>query len=467
MTAVLVLPSSIRPVHSAEIDLPKIQASCNPGLQALLPPMPFLKLSPTAYLVAPEHIAQIRKIMALIDAKQWDQALLEFQQGSTWVQDRTMQPLLTGMTQSNQTTRATQFVIARFPSQSQKRAQGIGAIAVELTYRNQFPDAIALVKSLPQNSDYLSKAIVPMVGALTSTNQTEKISAVMALFPDSNQQRSLWLDISNEVPVEPAQAKEIAGMIQQNFYLRSQVLTNMAGYWLLGTHRNLLKAWNIANEIEDCTMRTETFLEVVKGLKESGLNVSTEQAGQAMDQLETLITTIDAYRGNSSYFRLSLASLNIQHGRKAQGIKLLERVTQDLKQSDSAPFRAATLITLATQYQSIGDKLIAIRMLDAAVTETHAAYKQDTTPSLNRLPTLVPPAASRDTTLERIAKMYRSLQQPQKAVAIERTLPKRPRFTIPDSNLIFPGHRPVAIPSIKPISPGRVPSLKLPTLPRR
>jgi hypothetical protein len=437
----------------------------------LLPLMPFLKL-PTAYLVNPEHIAQTRKIMALIDAKQWDQALLEFQQGSTWVQDQTMQLLLTGLIRSNQTARASRFVIDQFPPQSQKRAQGMGMIARELTYRNQFPDAIALVSSLPQNSDYLSTAVVPLVGALTATNQTGKISEVMALFPKPDQQWSLWIDISTEVPVEPAQAKEIAATIQQNSYLRSQVLTNMATYWVPTSRRGLLKAWNIANQIEDCTMRTETFLEVVRGLKEaSDLNVSKAQTGQAMDRLETLITTIDdprlKYRGNPSHFRLLLASLNIQHGRKAEGIKLLEQVTQDLKQSDSAAFRAATLIKLATQYQSIENKLVAVRMLDAAVTETHAAYKQDTTPSPHRLPPLRSPAAWRDSTLEQIAERYRSLQQPQKAAAIERTLPKRPRFTIPDTKLIFPGQRSVEIPSIKPISPRRVPSLKLPTLPRR
>jgi hypothetical protein len=434
LATILLVPSDIRLAQSAEINLPKIQANCKIDAQRLLPSKP-LSLPLSAVLAEPERAAQsTKKIAALIKAKQVDQAFLEFQRESSWVQDQTIGPLLVALVQSNGTADASQFVMAKFPPQSKQRAQGIGTIARELIKRNQFADAIALLKNLPQTSEYLSVALTPLVEALTSTHQIKKIPQVMSLFPVSNEQWTVWADIGNQIPFEPQQAQEVAGMIEGT-YLRSLTLKNMATYWLSANRRNFPNAWHIANEIEDCSTRTEAFLEIFEGLMVSKLAVSHTQRAQALDQLEALVSRLDdpklKYHDNPIPFRLSLATLNVENGREPQMIKLLERVTQDLKKSDYAAFRAATLIKLATQYESIGNVPAAVQMLDSAVAESHAAYKQETSPSYNGLPSLSP-AQSRDDRLAKIAEMYRSLHQIQKARAIEQTLSSPSRVTLPE-----------------------------------
>lgn len=143
--------------------------------------------------------------------------------------------------------------------------------------------------------------------------------------------------------------------------------------------------------------------------------VPQSRLGQALDQLTTLVSTISdsrsSYPYNPSHFFISLAQLNTQHGRKAQAIKLLEQVTQELKQSNSPTVRSRTLIQLASQYQLIGNSSRAIQMLDAAVNETHVAYKEQVSPSYRGLPSIIPPAEVRNSQLEQIAKLYRSLNQ--------------------------------------------------------
>jgi len=424
----------------------------------LLPILP-IRLPPSAYQVGREQVAQSKRIQALIETKQWDQALQEFQQGSEWVQDQTIRPLFVALVQSNQTTYAVQFVIEKFPPQSKYRAQGIGEIAAELTTRNQFPDAIALLKQVPQNSDYLSDAIVPIVGALTAMNQIKNIPQVMSLFPVSNEQWTVWTTIGKQVPFEPAQAKEVAGMIEGE-YLRSLTLKNMTNYWLPASRRNVLKAWNIANEIEDCSTRVEVLLETFAAMKASSITVSSTQQAQALDQLEILITKLQNpnlnYQSDSIDFQLSLASLNIQSGRKAQGMKLIGQVQQALKQFDSPIYRAETLLKLATQHQSIGNNRIAVQMLDAAVTETHTANKpKPWLGDIRETPALVPDRSWTESMLKKIVERYRSLNQHQKADAIERTLPQQPSFMTPVPRTLFPTG--VLRSRLKPIPPGQVP----------
>ncbi|HIK19133.1 MAG TPA: hypothetical protein IGS53_28150 [Leptolyngbyaceae cyanobacterium M33_DOE_097] len=461
MTAIWFVPSSIHSVYSAEVEPPKIQTTCKVISSSAIPVLP-LRFSPSAYRVAPEQVAQVKKIQLLIQAKRWDQALQEFQKGSTWVQDETIRPLLTAMVQANETVRAAQFVLEQFSPQSQNRAAGMGAIASELIKRDQFSAAIALLNNLPQKSDYLSDAIIPIVGALTATNQINRIPEVMSLFPIENEKWSVWTDVAREVSFEPAQARAVAGMVQ-DAYLRSMVRSNMAERWV--KHRNVLNAWVIANEIEDCGHRADTFLAILQELKTSDLKLSHTQAARALDQLEALIAAIpnpESTFPNPVNLRLSLSKLNIQNDRKPQGIRLLERVAQDLKPSDSASFRAITLIEIASQYQAIGNRGIAIQMLDSAVTAIRAAY-QPRPSEPGQLPWVEPSASWGTEQLTKVAKMYRSLNQIRKAEEIERTLPQGAKITAPDRLVSPPNQRSIPVPSTKPLLPGQAPSLQVPS----
>lgn len=458
LTAIWFVP--IRPAHSAETQLPRIRTNCTTNSQRLLAPIP-LRLPPTVAIPQPEQVAQSRKIRALIEAKQWKQALQEFQKGSSWVQNETMRSLFAGLVQANETARASRFVIEQFPPQSKQRAQGLGVIAAELTNRNQLKDAIALLKNLPPSSEYLSDAVIPVVEALTATNQIQKIPQVMTLFPVTKEKWTVWTDVANAVLFEPAQAKEVAG-IMEGEYLRSLTLKNIATKWLSENRRDGVKAWTIANEIEDCSIRIEVFLNAFEQLNASNLNVSNTQKAQALDQMEALIAVLRDpnlnYQSDLISHQISLAGLNIRSGRKAEGLKLLERVQQGLKQFDSDIYRAETLIKLATQYQSIGDNRTAIQLLDTAVIAVRDAYNPK--PRSNdqfSLPPLVPSPFWREEKLEKIAERYRSLNQIRKAEAIGRTLPQRAKITFPNQI----NRRYYPIPGIKPL-PNQVPSLKVP-----
>lgn len=460
LTAIWLVPFNIRSAYSAEIEPPKIQTNCRAVSSSAIPVLP-LRFPPTAYSVKPEHIAQVRKIQTLIQAKQWNQALQEFQKGSTWVQDETIRPLLSAMVQANETARASRFVLAQFSPQSQNRAKGIGTIASELIKRNQVAAAIALLNNLPKTSNYLSDAIVPIVGALTATNQLNRIPEVMALFPVENEKWSVWTDVAREVSFEPAQARAVAGMIK-DAYLRSMVRSNMAERWV--KNRNVLNAWTIANDIEDCGYRADTVLSVLQELKTSDLKLSNPQIAQALDQLEALIAAIPNPENafpNPINLRLSLSKLNIQNGRKPQATKLLQRIAQDLKPSDSNTFRAVTLIEIASQYQAIGNGGVAVQMLDSAVTALRAAY-QPRTPTPGHLPWIKPSDSWGKEQLTKIAKMYRSLNEIQKAEAIERSLPQRAKITIPERSILPPNQRSTSVLRIKPIPPKQVPSLEVP-----
>jgi tetratricopeptide (TPR) repeat protein len=455
LTAALFVPSSIRSAYSAEIEPPRIQTNCKAVSSSAIPVLP-LRFPPTAYSVKPEHVAQVRKIQLLIQAKRWDQARQEFQNGSTWVQDETIRPLLTAMVQANETARASRFVLEQFLPQSQNRAEGIGAIASELIKRNQVSDAIALLKNLPKTSNYLSDAIIPIVGALTATNQINRILEVMVLFPVENEKWSVWTDVAREVSFEPAQARQVAGMIK-DAYLRSMVRSNMAERWV--KNRNLLNAWIIANDIENCGYRAETFLSILPEPKNSDLKLSNPQTAQALDQLEALIAAIPNPENtfpNPINLRLSLSKLNIQNGRKPQATRLLQRIAKDLKPSDSNTFRAVTLIEIASQYQAMGNGEGAVQMLDSAVTAIRAAY-QPQTPKPGHLPWIAPSDRWGEGQLTKIAKMYRSLNQIQKAETIERSLPQPPKVTIPDRLSL-----PRMPPSVPIQRPNQLPSLKVP-----
>lgn len=435
LTVIWFVPSSIRSAYSAEVQPPKIQTSCKPvSRSSTLPVLPLQ--FPSAYRSTPEQVAQAKKIQLLIQAKRWDPALQEFQKGSTWVQDETIRPLLTALVQANETVRASRFVLEQFSPQSRNRAKGIGAIASELTKRNQFSAAIALLKNLPKGSNYLSDAIIPIVGALTATNQINRIPEVMSPFPVENEKWSVWTGVAREVSFEPAQARAVAGMVKDG-YLRSMMRSNMAERWV--KNRNLLNAWTIANEIEDCGYRADTFLSILQELKTSDLKLSDTQTAQALDQLEALIAAFPDPENtfpNPTNLQLSLSKLNIQNGRKPQGIKLLERVAQDLKPSDSDLFRTVTLIEIASQYQSIGNRVIAVQMLDSAVTAIRAAYQSETTEP-GQLP-YKPSDSWGEEQLTKIAQMYRSLNQIRKAEEIEQTLLQGAKITIPNSLILPP-----------------------------
>lgn len=457
LTAIWFVPSSIRPAYSAEIQLPMVRTSCTTDSHRLLAPMP-LRLPPTAVYVRSEQVAQARKLKTLIAARQWEQALQEFQKGSSWVQDETARSLFVGLVRANETARASRFVIEQFPPQSRQRARGIGAIAAELTGRNQLNDAIALLKKLPQTSEYLSDAVIPVVDTLAATHQIQTIPQVMTLFPVT-EKWTIWTDVANAVLFEPAQAKAVAGMIEGE-YLRSLTLKNMATKWLSENRREVVKAWTIANDIEDCSIRIEVLVNAFEQLNASNLNVSNSQKAKALDQIEALIAVLRDpnlnYQSDLINYQVSLAGLNIRSGRKAHGLKLLNNVQQGLKQFDSDTYRAETLIKLATQYQSIGDNRTAIQMLDNAAIAVRDAYNpKPRTSGQFILPPLVPTPYWREEKLYKIAERYRSLNQIRKAEAIERTLPQRAKITLPS-------HFKQRANPVRRVQPSQVPSLKVP-----
>lgn len=216
--------------------------------------------------------------------------------------------------------------------------------------------------------------MIPVVETLIAKNQIGKVAEVMAVFPAPETQWFLWQEIGNAIAFEPAQA--VTKLIQHPSAsnLRSQVFRNMAEYWLSEKRRNPLKALNIASQIEDCLIRT-TML--VNAMNKADSTLSKAQAVQTLDQIEQLIARL--YQSKSDYqdavnLKLSLAKLNLLQGRKEQGVKLLEQVTQDLKQTEFAAFRAEKLIEIAMRYQSIENESTAVWLLDAAVTETQTAY---------------------------------------------------------------------------------------------
>jgi len=461
LTAIWFVPSGLRSAVAAEVEPPKIQTTCKAVSSSAIPVLP-LRFSPTAYRVTPEQVAQAKKIWLLIQVKRWEPAFQEFRTGSTWVQGETIRPLLTAMVQANETARASQFILEQFSPQSQNRAKGIGTIAAELTKRNQFAAAIALLRNLPPKSDYLSDAISPIVGALTAMNQINRIPAVMSLFPIENERWSVWTDVAREVPFEPTQARTVAAMVQDP-YLRSMVQANMAEHWV--KNQNGFNAWAIANDIEDCGHRADMFLSILQALKTEDLKLSNAQIAQALNQLEALIAAIpnpESTFPNPINLRLSLSKLNIQNGRKSQGIRLLEGANQMLQPSDSNTFRAVTLIEIASQYQTTGNGEIAVQLLDSAVAAIRGAYQRQTLEP-GQLPSVEPSDSWGEAQLTVVANMYRSLNQIRKAEAIEQTLPQRAKITIPDRSTVPSSRRSIPVPPItKPLSPEQGPVLAVP-----
>lgn len=460
LMAIGLVSPSLRFAYAAEVELPKIATSCKLVSSAALPVLP-LRFPPSAVRVMPEQVAQVKKIQGLIQSKRWEPALQEFQQGSAWVQDETLRSLLAAMVQAKEGMSATQFVLEQFSPLSQNRAEGIGTIAAELIRQNQLAAAIDRLKHLPQQSNYLSDAIIPMVEALTAMNQIDQIAGVMALFPIANEKWSVWTDVAREVAFEPAQARVVAGMVK-DAYLRSMVRSHMANRWV--KNRNGRNAWAIANDIEDCGQRADTFLAILQALKTADLPLSNRQTAQALEQLEALIAAIPNPENtfpNPIHLRLALSRLNIQNRRNAQGVRLLERIAQDLQPSDPATFRAVTLFEIASQYQAMSNRRVAVQMLDAAVAAIRAAYRvQPSAPG--QLPWVTPSDQWGEAQLTEVARMYRSLNQIQKAAAIEETLPQRAKITIPP-RLVLPSYqRSAPAPRSWPTPPAPVPSLNVP-----
>jgi len=99
LTAVLLIPASIRLAHSAEIE-PSKSTHCtfDPDRLRLLPAVP---RSPVTFdMLTAEQANRAQKIAALIQAKQWNPAFQEFQQTTYWVQNITLRPLLAALVQA-------------------------------------------------------------------------------------------------------------------------------------------------------------------------------------------------------------------------------------------------------------------------------------------------------------------------------------------------------------------------------
>ncbi|MCU0550602.1 MAG: hypothetical protein MUC48_14730 [Leptolyngbya sp. Prado105] len=438
VSSILLIPAYS--AHSAEIELPKIESTCKTErISALLVP----PIAPELALpnLGLPRVEDFRQLESLIAAKQWEAAFTEFQNSSEWVQSDMLRPLLIALVQANEVQRASRFLIQQFPAQSEMRAKGVGAIAAELTKRNQFQSAIESLKTIPQNSEYLSDAVIPVVEILATTNQIAAIAQLMPLFSNDDARLSFWYSATRKVAFQPEQAKQFAAMIE-DAELRSHLIARMANFWLRKEGEAVLNGWKIANAIEDCSPRLSFFLDAFDRLKTTNLNPSA----RSLNELEALLNARDAA---SSYRRLdqrvSVARLNIEQGRKAQGARLLKQVTDLLKQEESYYSRGLTLLDVAKQYQQLGDKKIAIQILDAAVISADASAKpQSKVVNGISMPMLLPPTEMRDELLREIAKQYRSLNQPQKASAIEKRIPKRLRLSPPEIYQI-----PAPIPSIR------------------
>lgn len=416
--------------HSAEIELPKIGSTCRPNRSLSLP----IPAPPSELFLVPSlrggAIYDRKTLETLIAARQWDQALVEFQDLPEWGQSEMLRPLLIALVKANEVQRASQFLVQQYPARSKMRAEGMGTIAAELTKRDRFESAIEVLKTVPQDSEYQQNAVIPVIEILTARNQIGKIADLIPLFPNEDARSSFWYATARRIAFQPEQAKQLAGLIE-NSDLRSSVIERMANFWLRRDGNAALNGWKIATEIEDCASRLTFFLNAFDRLKQSGLKPSN--VARSLDELEALLNARDA---SSSYKRLdqrlTLARLNLEQGRKAQAEKLITQVTQAMK-AEFPSSRATLLVELAKQYRQLGKTTIALQMLDSAVITANEAMKPQTT-RVNGMtvPMLIPPIEWKEELLRDIAKQYRSLNQPQKASAIERTIPKQPRYALPE-----------------------------------
>jgi hypothetical protein len=429
VSSMLLLPA--HSAHSTEIKISNIKSTCNLERVSILLPFPLEPELPSASLVF-RGVEDMRQLEKLIATKQWDAALEEFRNASEGVKLDMLRPLMVALVKANEVQRASRFLIQQFPARSEIRVKGIGTIAAELTARNQFQSAIELLKTIPQTSEYFADATIPVIEILAKTNQMQAIAQVMALFPDDEARSSFLYRVTRRIGFLPEQVKQVAG-ITEDAGLRPTLIARMANFWLNQDGEAILNGWKIANEIEDCSVRLNFFVDAFDRLKTANLNLSDAQKARSLNQLEALLNARDAA---SSYKRLdqrvALARLNIEHGRKAQGIQLLQQVTELLKQEQSYYSRAATLVEVAKQYTLLGNKTVAVQLLDAAVIAADASAKpQNKIVDGLSLPMILPPKEMRDDLLRQIAKAYRSLNQSQKASAIEKRIPKRPLYVLP------------------------------------
>jgi len=434
-----------RSAHAAETKLPPIETRCQLNLETSS--LISIDQSSRASLLyteveSLEERRQLNQIQKRIAAKEWEQAWRELQRASDWTQEQAIRPLLVAMFQANQGQRASQLLTQQFPANSYIRAKGVGMIAAELTQRDQFSSAIELLKTLKNKNTYPTVVALPVVKVLASTNQVGKILEVVALFPDPEMRRIVWSNIARSILFQPDQAKQVAALIE-NPEWRQEAVVRMSNYWF-SEPNGFLNGWAISNDIEDCEKRASHLLRVVRlgtqNLQDlnqlegvPGTNLSETQELQALDQLEAFLNAIAKTSNRQSPqnamvdTRLKLAELSIQNGRNVQGKRLLQQLMTTLEQ-DRRLSSGWTLLQIAKQYQQLGDRSRAVQILDSAVLVADAEYK-----SSLQLPLWTPQSAVqlRDDTLGEIARTYRSLNQPQKATAIEKTLSTRSRPTIP------------------------------------
>ncbi|KAM3096474.1 hypothetical protein ACKFKG_10730 [Phormidesmis sp. 146-35] len=421
------------------IELPKIQTDCKTESQSRKPILLYgfgndvgsSGRNPNDF----EQEQQTKqRIWKLIYSKQWDEARVEIQKQPKRFRLEMFPQLLSALVSADESDRASRLVIAQFPRQTYERAQGVGTIAKALISQDQLPKAIAVLKTVPQDSGYLSSATTPAAIALVETGQLEKLREVAALFPSQNAQAKIWLAIGEQISFEPPLAKQIATMIEDR-KLRSQTLQKIAMKWLYASGKDALKGWIVANEIEDCMIRSKYFLEIADLIANSPSNDHSQEKGETLNQVETLLNAIDEAklgdRRALAQLRLSLAQFNFRAGRTAQATKLLQQVTQDQKRFQFYADRAEVLLEVAQQYQKFQKVPSAVQALDLAVVAIQTAFDKkensvEGLPSSNTLPIV----EWRDRTLREIAMKYRSLKQPQKAAAIDQMFPKN-RIRLP------------------------------------
>ncbi|KAM3102805.1 hypothetical protein ACKFKF_03565 [Phormidesmis sp. 146-12] len=421
------------------VELPKIQTNCKTEFQ---PREPILlygfgngSSSDNGGRIDFKQEQQIKeRIWKLIYSKQWDEALVEIQKQPRRIQLEMFPQLLSGLVWADEGDRASRLVIAQFPRQTYERAQGVGTIAKALIRRDQLPKAIAVLKTVPQDSKYLDETTTPVAIALVKTNQLEKLREVTALFPSRDAQAKIWLAIADRISFEPLLSKQIAAMIEDR-KLRSQTLRKIAMKWLYASGQEALKGWVVANEIEDCVIRSKFFLEIADRITDSPSKDHSREKSETLTQIEALLNGIDESklgdRRALAQLRLSLAQFNFRAGRTTQATKLLQQVTEDQKRFQFYADRAEILLEIAQQYEKFQKVPSAVQTLDLAVVAVQTAFskKENSVEGLPSSSTL-PIVEWRDRTLSEIAMRYRSLKQPQKAAAIDRMFPKA-RFPLP------------------------------------
>ncbi|KAM3114268.1 hypothetical protein [Phormidesmis sp. 146-33] len=449
LTSALVAPSC--PAIAAKIELPKIQTDCKTDAQARRPIFAEYfgnssNKSGSGGRVDFEQENQKNqikdRISKLIYAKQWDEALAEIQKQSEPIQSELFSRLSYELAESGEINRASRLVITQFPRRSRERARGIGAIAARLLKSNRKPEAIALLKTVPQDSEYLDEATTPVAIAFAIIGQLEGFREIARLFPNSDAQSQIWLGIG-ELQLELEMSKRFVALIDDP-KVRSRTQEKMANRWMSASGKDAVNGWILANEIEDCMIRSRFFVEVADRITRGASNDHIQEKGAILDQVEGLLNAINedklGDRKALAEFRLSLVQYNIRVGRKSQATKLLERMTEDQKQFQFYADRAEILLEIANQYRTLKKDSSAIRSLDLAVVAAQTVVKnrEESVQKLSNGSSAI--ARWHWQTLDQIAEKYRSLKQPQKATAIDRILNKPalkkrplPLFTIPAS----------------------------------